>query len=70
MLSVILVLTTVNQSQYGTPIFIILNKKGGSIGLMAYFYKLNQQLVREIHSLPITGKKMNKLESFQYENSL
>ena len=69
MLSGILVLTTVNQSQYGTPIFIIL-KKEGSIGLMAYFYKLNQQLVREIHSLPITGKKMNKLESFQYENSL
>ena len=63
------VLNTVQQSQYGTPIFII-NNKEGTVRFMTYYFRINQQCIRNPYPLPIIGETIQKLEVFQYVTAL
>ena len=62
----IVVLTLVQHSQCGTPIFII-PKKEDTVRFIIDYRRLNQKLVIKPYILPIIGKTMQKLEEFQYE---
>ena len=55
------VLTLVQYSQYGTPIFII-TKKEGTVRLITDYRRLNQKLVRNPYPLPRIGNNMHQLE--------
>ena len=57
------VLTPVQQSQYGTPVYII-PKKEGTMMLITDYLRLNYQLVRKIYTLPRICETMKKLEGF------
>ena len=59
------VLTLVKQSQYGTPIFIIL-KKEGTVRFITHYFSINEQLVKEPHILSQIGDTIQILERFQY----
>ena len=61
----ILVLTTVQQSQYITPIFII-PKKEGTVRLITDYRRLIQQLIRNPYPLPKIGETMQQLEGLQH----
>ena len=63
------VLTSLQQSQYSTPVFVIHNKEV-TVRFIVDFHRINQQLVRKSYPLPILGKTMQKLEGFQYVTSL
>ena len=63
------VLTPVQQSQYGTPVFII-PKKGGTVRFILDYCRLNQQLVRKPYPLPRIVETIQKLEVFQYVTAL
>ena len=63
------VLTPLQQSQYGTPVFIIPNKEG-TMRLITDYCMLNQKLVRNPYPLPRIGETMQKLEGFQYAAAL
>ena len=54
------VLTPVQQSQYGTPIFII-SKKEGTVRFIIEYLRLNQKLVRKPYTLPRIGETMQQL---------
>ena len=58
------VLNTVQQSQYGNPIFII-PKKEVTVRFINYYPRLNQQLVRNPYPFPRIGETMQQLERFQ-----
>ena len=62
-------LTPVQQSQYGTPVFIIPKKKG-TLRFMTDYRRLNQKLVRNPYPLPRIGKTIQKMEGFQYVTAL
>ena len=62
-------LTPVQQSQYGTPIFII-PKKEFTVRFIKDYRRLNQKLVRNPYSLPSLVNTMHKLERFQYVTAL
>ena len=62
-------LTPVQQSQYGTPLFII-PKKEGTVRFIMDYHRLNQKLVRKPYPLPRIGKTVQKLEGFQYATAL
>ena len=57
----ILVLTTVQQRKYGTPIFII-SKKEGTVRFITEYCRLNQKLVKNPHPLPRIGNTVKQLE--------
>ena len=59
------VLTPIQHSQYGTPVFIT-PKREGTVGFITDYLRLNQKLVRKPYTLPIICKTMQKLEGFQY----
>ena len=63
------VLTLVQQSQYGTPIFIT-PKKEGTVRFITYYRRLNQILVRKPHPLPRIGDTTQLLKLFQYVTTL
>ena len=63
------VLTLVQQSQYGTPVFII-PKREGTVRFITDYQRLNQQLVRKPYHLPRIGETIQKLEGFQYATAL
>ena len=63
------VLTHVQQSQYGTAIFII-PKKGGNVRLITDYHRLNHKLVRNPYPLPRIDETMQQLGGFQYVTSL
>ena len=58
------VLATVQKIQYGTPVFIILEKKGTARFITEYL-RLNQQLVRKPYPLPRIVDTMQQLEGFR-----
>ena len=64
-----MVLTTVQYSKYGTPIFI-LTKKEGTVKFITDYLRLNQKLVRNPYPLPRIGKNIQKMEGFQYATAL
>ena len=55
------VLTPVQQSQYGTPVFIF-PKKEDTMRFITGYLRLNQKLVRKPYSLPRIGDTMKQLE--------
>ena len=63
------VLTSVQKSQYGTPLFIT-PKKESTVSFIAEYLRLNQKLVRNTYPLPRIGETMQKLEGLQYATSL
>ena len=63
------VLNLVQQSQYGTPIFII-RKKEGTLRFITDYRRLNHKLVRNTYLLPRIGKNMQQLELLQYATAL
>ena len=62
-------LTPVQQSQYGTPVFII-PKKEGNMNFITDYCRLNRQLVRKPYPLTRIGETMQQLEVFQYAAEL
>ena len=50
----------VQKSQHGTPVFIIPKNKG-TVRFITDYHRLNHQLVRKPHTLPIIGEIMKKL---------
>ena len=62
-------LTQVQQSQYGTSIFIIPNKEG-TVRILMDYSRINQLLVRYTYPLSRIGGMMYQLESFHYETAL
>ena len=63
------VLNPVQQSQYGTPVFII-PKKEGTARFITEYHRLNQKLARKNYPLPLIGETMQQLEVFQYASAL
>ena len=62
-------LTTVQQSQYGTPVFII-PKKERTVRFITEYLRLNQKLVRNPYPITRIGETMQQLEGFQYVTAL
>ena len=62
-------LTPLQQIQYGTPVFIILNKEG-TVRFITDYCRLNQQLVINLYPLLRIGETMQQLEVLQYATAL
>ena len=65
----VVLLTPVQQIQYGTPVFIV-PKKEGTAGFITDYHRLNQKLVRNPYHLPKIGDTMHQLQVFQYATAL
>ena len=63
------VLTPVQSSAYGTPVFII-PKKEGTVRFLSDYRCLNQTIVRKPYPIPRIGDTMQQLEGFQYATAL
>ena len=63
------VLTPVQQSQYGTPVFII-SKKEGTVMFITDYHRLNQKLVKKPYPLLRIGDTIQQLEGLQYKTAL
>ena len=61
--------TPVQQSQYGTTIFIIL-KKEGNVRVITDYQRINQELVKNMYPLPRIREKIKHMEGFQYMTTL
>ena len=59
------VLTLVQNSQYGTPSFVI-PKKEGTVRFITDFLKLKHKLVKNMYPINIIGETMNQMVVFQY----
>ena len=55
------VLTLVQYSKYGTPVFVI-PKKEVTVRFITDYHRLNHKLVRKPYSLPRIGNTIQKLE--------
>ena len=62
-------ITPVQQSQYGTPVFII-PKKEGTVRFITNYHRINHQWVRKTYPLPRIYETMQQLEGLKYEISL
>ena len=62
-------LTPVQQSQYGTPVFIISNNEG-TVRFITDYRRIDQKLIRKMYPLPRIGETMHQPEGFQYAASL
>ena len=63
------VLTPVQHSQYGTPIFIITNE-GGTVRFITDYHRLEHKLAIKPNTLLKIGKNLQQLEGFQYVTAL
>jgi hypothetical protein len=63
------VLTPVQSSAYGTPVFII-PKKEGTVRFLSDYRKVNQTIVRKPYPIPRIGDTLQQLEGFQYATAL
>ena len=63
------VLERVEQSEYGTPVFII-PKKEGTVRFLTDFRRVNQTIVRKPYPIPRIGETMQQLEGFQFATAL
>ena len=63
-------LNPVQQSQYSTPVFIIIPKKEGTERFVTDYHRLKQKLVGKPYPLPRIVKNMHKLEIFKYATEL
>ena len=62
-------LNLVQQSQYGTPVFIIPNQEITVVFITDYL-RINQRLVRDPYPLPRIGETMHQMELLQYATPL
>ena len=62
-------LTPVQHSQYGNPIFTIPQKEG-TVMFITDYHRLNHQLVSNLYPLTIIGDTIQQLEGFQYATKL
>ena len=63
------VLNRVEQSEYGTPVFII-PKKEGTVRFITDFRRVNKTIVRKPYPIPRIGETMQQLEGFQFATAL
>ena len=63
------VLEKVQQSEWGSPTFIV-PKKDGRVRFVSDFRRLNQKLKRKPYPLPRISDTLQQLEGFQYATSL
>ena len=63
------VLDRVEQSEYGTPVFIV-PKKEGTVRFLTDFRRVNKTIVRKPYPIPRIGETMQQLEGFQYATAL
>jgi hypothetical protein len=63
------VLDRVEQSEYGTPVFII-PKKEGTVRFLTDFRQVNKTIVRKPYPIPRIGETMQQLEGFQFASAL
>ena len=63
------VLTLVQQSQCGIPVFIVRNKEG-TVRFRTDYHRLNHNLLGNMYPLPRIGKTTKQLEGFQYVTAL
>ena len=63
------VITPVQQSQYGMPVFISPMKEG-TLRFITDYHRLNHKLVRKLYPSPRMCETMQKLESFHYATAL
>ena len=59
------VLTPVQQSEYGTPVFII-PKKEGTIRFLTDYRRINQGIVRKPYPIPRISETLQQMEGFQF----
>ena len=63
------VLTPVQESEYGTPVFII-PKKEGTVRFVTDFRRVNKNIVRKPYPIPRIGETMQQLDGFQFATAL
>jgi hypothetical protein len=63
------VLTPVQQSEWGTPVFII-PKKDGTVHFITDYRKVNQMIKRKPYPIPRIADMLQQLEGFQYASAL
>ena len=63
------VLEKTNDSEWGSPSFII-PKKNGTVRFISDFRRLNQKIKRKPYPLPRISDTLQQLEGFQYATSL
>ena len=63
------VLERTNESEWGSPTFII-PKKDGTVRFISDFRRLNQKIKRKPYPLPRISDTLQQLESFRYATSL
>ena len=63
------VLTPVQQSEYGTPVFII-PKKEGTVRFLTDYRRINQGIVRKPYPIPRISETLQQMEGFQYATAL
>ena len=64
------VLTPVQQSEYGTPVCIILPKKEGTIQFLTDYRQINQGIVRKPYPIPRISKTLQQMKNFQFATAL
>ena len=65
----IVVLTLVQQSEYGTPVFIIA-KKEGTVRFLADLSQVNKIVFQKPYPIPRIGDTMQQFEGFQFATTL
>ena len=63
------VLERVQESEWGTPVFII-PKKEGTVGFLTDFRKVNELIVRKPYPIPRIADTLQQLEGFKYATAL
>jgi hypothetical protein len=63
------VLTPVQQSEWGTPVFII-PKKDGTVRFITDYRKVNRMIKRKPYPIPRIADMLQQLEGFQYAAAL
>ena len=63
------VLERVQESEWGTPVFII-PKKEGTVHFLNDFRKVNRQIVHKPLPIPMIDDTLQQLEGFKYATAL
>ena len=63
------VLEPVQESEYGTPVFII-PKKEGTVRFITDFRQVNSQIVRKPYPIPRIADTLQQMEGFKYATAL
>jgi hypothetical protein len=64
------VLTPVQDSEWGTPVFIIPPKKDGTVRFITDYCKVNKLIKRKPYPLPCIANTLQELEGFQFASAL